>query len=118
MRMVFAAALLSLVSVPATAQEIPWFTVDGGGAASVSGSIEVTGSIGQADAGVLVAGPLEIAGGFWNRELPIVPVELLSFEVADSAAPACHEEFAQLATLAIAIPLEVETPDLPPWRVR
>jgi hypothetical protein len=84
-------AVLLLVAPAASAQEIPWFTVDGGGIASVAGSLEVTGSIGQPDAGVLVAGQLEIQGGFWNRLLPIVPVELLSFEVAGTAAPDSEE---------------------------
>ena len=108
MRIELLAALLFLAPA-AAAQEIPWFTVDGGGAGSVAGSIEVTGSIGQPDAGLLVAGPLEIHGGFWNRQLPIVPVELMSFEVAQSSVPACEEGLVHLAMLTIATQPEVET---------
>lgn len=56
----------------ATAQDfnLDWFTVDGGGAmSSVGGVFEVSGTIGQTDAGSpaapLAGGDFELVGGFW-----------------------------------------------------
>ena len=40
-------------------------TIDGGGVRSSAGSLEVSGAIGQADAGRLTGGSFEITGGFW-----------------------------------------------------
>lgn len=52
----------------ATAQlEITRSTVDGGGGRSTGGGFELTGTIGQSDAGVLTAGGFELTGGFWLR---------------------------------------------------
>ncbi len=49
---------------------IDWFTVEGGGGDSTGGDIEVSGTIGQPDAGVLIGGSgpnaIEIVGGFWG----------------------------------------------------
>jgi uncharacterized repeat protein (TIGR01451 family) len=60
-------ALLS-VSPLALAQpySIPWHSVDGGGGKSTGGSYEITGTIGQPDAGLLAALPTyQLKGGFW-----------------------------------------------------
>lgn len=45
-----------------------WFTVDGGGLTTnaYSGAYRLAGTIGQPDAGVLLAGPLRLRGGFWS----------------------------------------------------
>lgn len=41
-------------------------TIDGGGVMNSSGgSFELSGTIGQPDAGVLVGGTFELSGGFW-----------------------------------------------------
>ncbi|MEE8526903.1 MAG: hypothetical protein V3T72_23460 [Thermoanaerobaculia bacterium] len=69
---------------PVTAQqEVPWWTVDGGGQTSSGGSFEVTGTIGQPDAGEMSGGTSTVSGGFWSSENPFVPVELLFFEISD-----------------------------------
>jgi hypothetical protein len=47
---------------------IDWFTVDGGGKMlSTGGEFELSGSIGQPDAGAaaMTGGDFELAGGFW-----------------------------------------------------
>lgn len=48
--------------------EIPWHTVDGGGGRSAGGSFQLSGTIGQHDAGpVLSSGAFSLRGGFWVR---------------------------------------------------
>jgi hypothetical protein len=48
--------------------EISWYTIDGGGAMnSTGGSLAVSGTIGQADAGgPMTGGNFSVAGGFWT----------------------------------------------------
>lgn len=42
------------------------YTIDAGGGMSIGGAYELSGTIGQHDAGgVLTGGPLELVGGFW-----------------------------------------------------
>ena len=51
--------------------EIDWHTIDGGGAMRSRGSyFELSGSIGQPDAGVMTNGDFELTGGLWFR-LPV-----------------------------------------------
>ncbi len=47
--------------------DIDWWTIDGGGAMfSTGGSLELSGTVGQPDAGAPLAGSgLELVGGFW-----------------------------------------------------
>ena len=46
--------------------EIPWWTVDAGGVMrSEGGGFELSGTIGQPDAGHATAGSFELTGGFW-----------------------------------------------------
>lgn len=40
-------------------------TVDGGGGRSAGGTLTLTGTIGQPDAGTLTGGALSLQGGFW-----------------------------------------------------
>lgn len=66
-----AAALASLAGWPGPAQadvfDVPWWTIDGGGMLySTGGAFELSGTIGQADAGALTGGPFELTGGFWR----------------------------------------------------
>ncbi len=74
---------LSLVSsTPALAQlTVESSTVDGGGGTSTNGSFEVSGTIGQFDAGTLAGGTFDLQSGFWTSENPAVPVELQSFQI-------------------------------------
>ena len=46
---------------------LDWWTIDGGGGMfSTGGSLELSGTVGQPDAGAaLVGGSLELVGGFW-----------------------------------------------------
>ena len=59
-----------LVSHRADAQSfsIKWYTVDGGGGTSSSGSFAVTGTIGQPDATYYTSsgGNFSVTGGFWS----------------------------------------------------
>lgn len=59
-------AAVFLASGAHAAFEIPWFTVDGGGAMrSTGGNFELSGTIGQPDAGTMAGGPFTLTGGFW-----------------------------------------------------
>ncbi len=65
------AALVALVALPVTpavgqALSIPWWTIDaGGGMRSTGGDFELSGTIGQPDAGTMSGGDFELTGGFW-----------------------------------------------------
>jgi hypothetical protein len=65
------AALLALAASNASAQfDISWYTIDGGGAMmTTGGSFELSGTIGQHDAGPasgpMTGGTFELVGGFW-----------------------------------------------------
>ena len=66
-------AFALLVCNSAFAQySIDWFTVDGGGGTSGVGVYEISGTIGQPDAGSVGAGNYVIEGGFWS-DLEAVP---------------------------------------------
>jgi hypothetical protein len=85
MRNCFLLFVVLTVCAPAFAQEeVQWWTVNGGGQTSSGGTFEITGTIGQPDAGEMSAGIFSVTGGFWTSENPFVPVELLSFEVVDN----------------------------------
>ena len=62
-------AVIALVLNPAAAQtyELPWHTVDGGGDMwGYGGDYEISGTIGQPDAGVVMTGgDYVLVGGFW-----------------------------------------------------
>ncbi|VGO16734.1 hypothetical protein PDESU_05325 [Pontiella desulfatans] len=60
--------LPSLAALCAWAQySIDWHTIDGGGGTSTNGQYEVSGTIGQPDAGSapMTGGPFSLSGGFW-----------------------------------------------------
>jgi len=61
-------AAMATTTMSANAQQytIPWFTIDGGGGTSTGGVYAVSGTIGQADAGVLAGGTYSLVGGFWG----------------------------------------------------
>lgn len=45
---------------------LPWWTVDSGGGASSGGDYQLSGTIGQPDAGTLSGGNYQLEGGFWG----------------------------------------------------
>ncbi len=50
----------------ATGYEIPWYSVDSGGAMNLTGgSYTLSGTIGQFDAGLQNGGAYNLNGGFW-----------------------------------------------------
>ena len=61
-----AAVLCSSVAAGPPALELIRSTIDGGGVMrSTGGDFELSGTIGQPDAGVLTGGDFELSGGFW-----------------------------------------------------
>jgi hypothetical protein len=60
--------MLAALAAPALAQlAVDWYTVDGGGDMwTTGGNFELSGTIGQPDAGVVMTGgDFELTGGFW-----------------------------------------------------
>jgi len=53
-----------------TGFDLTWWTVDGGGGTVSGGAYELSGTIGQPDAGVLSGGGYTLAGGFWSGGPP------------------------------------------------
>lgn len=65
-RSVFLMAALGLAAL-ASAAQIDWYTVDGGGAMfTTNGAFELSATVGQHDAGgPMCGGDFELVGGFW-----------------------------------------------------
>ena len=66
--------LVLALSGVALAQEFEMtrWTIDGGGVMrSTGGDFELSGTIGQSDAGVMVGGVLDVNGGFWFSVTPM-----------------------------------------------
>jgi len=58
--------LLLGVGIARASFEIDWHTIDGGGVTvSTGGAFELSGTIGQPDAGPMVGGAYQWDGGFW-----------------------------------------------------
>jgi hypothetical protein len=57
--------LLIVFPDPAQSFAVTWWSVDGGGGTSSGGSFALSGTIGQADAGVLSGGAYTLTVGFW-----------------------------------------------------
>jgi hypothetical protein len=68
------------LSVASADYETRWYTVDGGGGTCSGGPYQLTGTIGQPDAGYLSGGPYESLGGFWVGG-PLCIVNLEHFAV-------------------------------------
>lgn len=50
---------------------LSWYSIDGGGVMfSTEGGYELSGTMGQPDAGVLANGGYELTGGFWFQQVP------------------------------------------------
>lgn len=83
LRLILTIAFLLLLTLPVLAQsggdyDLSWNTVDGGGASSTGGTLNLTGTAGQSDAGVMSGGVYTLSGGFW---------------LGGEAAPENHELF-------------------------
>ena len=51
--------------------DLSWFTIDGGGVMrSTGGDFELSGTIGQPDAGAMSGGNFTLNGGFWFEVVP------------------------------------------------
>jgi hypothetical protein len=60
------ALMLAAATSPAQNMTLSWFTIDGGGTTfSTAGAFSLGGTIAQHDAGRLIGGAFELAGGFW-----------------------------------------------------
>ena len=59
------AALLLAPAALAQSFDLSWYTVDGGGGTSTGGGFELSGTIGQPDAGAMSGGDFTLEGGFW-----------------------------------------------------
>ncbi len=61
--------ILALAVAPAAFGQdfdLSWHTIDGGGEMFTSGgNFELSGTIGQPDAGAMIGGDFELVGGFW-----------------------------------------------------
>ncbi|MCP4426790.1 MAG: DUF11 domain-containing protein [Chloroflexi bacterium] len=66
-------AALAFVSRQGFTQEplfdLPWFTMDGSGGRSAGGNLEIMGTAGQPDAGVMAGDNLSVSGGYWYRSV-------------------------------------------------
>ncbi len=77
----FSTILVLLTAVAAIGQtyDLSWYTVDGGGEMfTTGGDFELSGTIGQPDANVLVmtGGDFELSGGFWPGTVCFLPGDL------------------------------------------
>ena len=63
-----APAVLAGLAQSASAQpfDISWYTIDAGGGTSAGGAFQLSGTIGQHDAGVMSGGQYTLTGGFWS----------------------------------------------------
>jgi hypothetical protein len=69
-----ALAITALAAPYARAQatDLSWHTIGCGGGTSTGGSISLSGTIGQPDAGnTLVGGAVSLKGGFWGGVTPV-----------------------------------------------
>ena len=70
-RMLAVMAVVVFGTAVAQEFELPRSSIDGGGSMnSTAGGFQLSGTIGQPDAGVLSGGGLTLAGGFWFEEPP------------------------------------------------
>ena len=84
----FAIWLSSEVCTLGQSFSVDWFSVDGGGGTSTGGVYQVSGTIGQPDAGAMTGGNSSLVGGFWslfavqNQGAPLLTIRLTSTNTA------------------------------------
>lgn len=93
--------------------DLSWAKVAGGGGASANGAWELTGTIGQPEAGTLAAGNWVMEGGFWNGALvvSVAPPEITLLG-DNPLTHECHAAFTDpgaTATAACPGPLSLAT---------
>lgn len=76
--MLASAALTVFASAGWADYRVVWHTIDSGGGTSSGGTYQLTGTIGQADAGNRAGGNYELLGGFWTGG-PLCIVNLEDF---------------------------------------
>lgn len=54
---------------------LTWWTTDSGGGASSGGNYNLSGTIGQPDAGTLSGGNYRLEGGFWGGMGAVAPLQ-------------------------------------------
>lgn len=60
-----------LSTAPGAEFDLSWHSIDGGGAMrSAGGAFELSGTIGQPDAGRMSSGAFQLTGGFWFELAP------------------------------------------------
>ena len=65
-RLMITLLLIPVGAATAQAQDLTWHSIDGGGGTATGGLFELSGTIGQPDAGVtMTSGSFELTGGFW-----------------------------------------------------
>jgi hypothetical protein len=67
--LLFALSVLNAPAVakPAATYTVDWWTIDSGCATALTGGVyELSGTVGQADAGALSGGTYTLGGGFWG----------------------------------------------------
>jgi hypothetical protein len=62
--------LLGVFSAASAEWELEWRTVGGGGAMRSTGGYELSGTIGQPDAGHSASASFNLSGGFWFEHAP------------------------------------------------
>jgi hypothetical protein len=69
--LVIALAGTPVALVGAQEYDLSWYSIDGGGVMrSTGGDFELSGTIGQPDAGAMAGGGFELNGGFWFQIPP------------------------------------------------
>jgi len=59
-------AVMGLAQTSSAQFSIDWYTIDGGGGTSAGGAFQLSGTIGQHDAGVMSGGQYTLTGGYWS----------------------------------------------------
>ena len=70
----FAVVTAALAASGPADYDLSWNTMDSGGGTSAAGDLELSGTIGQAEAGVLMTGGgFELTGGYWRAGTEVPP---------------------------------------------
>jgi hypothetical protein len=65
--LMFAGLVLAMPALHAQSYSIDWYKVSGGGGTSTGGTYQVSGTVGQHDAGgAMSGGSYSLTGGFWS----------------------------------------------------